>query len=77
MKIKIHKLNSFETDILAYNMLNLHDEAEIKAYESRKRSEERPLTMAEIREIMKNEESSTKNRKPDVSFMKKFNSFVN
>ena len=25
MKIKIHKLNSFETDILAYNMLNLRN----------------------------------------------------
>lgn len=25
MKIKIHKLNSFETDILAYNMLDLRN----------------------------------------------------
>lgn len=52
-KVKIEGLDEFEVDVLAYNMLDIHNDEQVNEYERLKFSKDGPLKISDIEELIK------------------------
>jgi hypothetical protein len=54
--IELENLDSFETEVLAYNIIDISNEDEVQAYKSLRKQKKEPLTVEEIEQCRKTNE---------------------